>query len=101
MNHAHCRECRHFLQHYILDEQSCTPINCGHCRYPRLKHRHPGSKACDHFETRSNQGNLPDRAGVLHYLTEEFLKSVMNLELPPEKDGTSFRRYLAEDEGFD
>ena len=42
-----------------------------------------------------------ERGGGLHYLTEEFLKYVMNLELPPEKDGTSFRRYLAEDDGFD
>ena len=42
-----CKTCVHYFRHYILDRQRCTPIDCGHCGYPRIKHREPNHRACD------------------------------------------------------
>ena len=82
-----CKNCEFFLQHYILDEQRCTPINCGHCRYPRLKHREPGHRACSNFKLRNLPAAVPDRDRVLRFLTTEFLQYVLSLDLPPESTG--------------
>lgn len=82
-----CQDCIHFHQHYVLDEQSCTAVVCGHCAHPRLKHRRPDAAACAHFEARTAPPPLPDRKKVVHYLTREFLEYVLSLELPPEVRG--------------
>lgn len=78
-----CKDCTHFRQHYILDEQSCTAVPCGHCTQPRLKHRRPDAKACTQFAAGDHP--LPDRAKVVHYLTTELLEYILSLELPPEQ----------------
>ena len=50
MKEAKCRDCKHFRQHYVhFCETRYDPINCGHCVYPRLKHRQPKTTACIHF----------------------------------------------------
>ena len=38
-----CSRCKHYIQHYGLNKrhQACEAINCGHCMYPRIKHRKP------------------------------------------------------------
>ena len=84
MDNPTCQSCIHFLQHYVLDAQSCTPINCGHCRYPRLKHREPQTRACAHYQPRTTSPDLPDRDRAIHYLTAEFLQFILNHDLPPE-----------------
>ena len=81
MNTQHCKECCHFYQHYILDEQSCTAINCGHCGHPRLKSRSPHSKACQHFSPRAESAPIP---ATRHFLTMEILRWVQELGFPPE-----------------
>ena len=48
-----CKTCTHYRQHYVLDEQRCTSVNCGNCTYPRLKHREPNATACLHYEVRT------------------------------------------------
>ena len=78
----------HYRQHYILDEQCCTPINCGHCTYPRLKHREPNTHACSYFELRTTPTALPDRNSVIHFLTTELLQHILSLELPYDHGGS-------------
>ena len=88
METACCKECEHFHRHYVLDTQSCTSINCGHCSYPRIKHRAPDHAACRHFCPRKDPVPLPSRERVLYFLTEEVLRHILSLQLPPEiKEG--------------
>ena len=87
-----CQNCQHFYRHYIIDSQRCTPVNCGHCCFPGLKRRKPDDKGCVHFLAREEPVDLPDRRGVIDFLTKEMLEHILTLNLPPEVD---------EDEGFD
>ena len=75
-----------------MDRDSCMAINCGHCICVRIKQRKLDTKVCDKFVFRDNDANLPDREGVVNYLTTEFLKEVLEKALPPE---------IVEDEEFD
>ncbi len=49
-----CANCINYHAHYttgVLDGKiHSTIVNCGHCHYPRIKHRAPGTAACKHFE---------------------------------------------------
>ena len=91
-NEKICKNCAHYRRHYILDKQRCTPVNCGHCIYPRIKKREPNRAACEYFEYRDNRVDLPDREEVVSFLTTDFLKEVLRMALPP---------MVEEDEGFD
>lgn len=84
MDTATCKNCVHFYQHYTLTQSRATPIDCGHCAFPRLKKRRPGTPACVHFSLRSSEGMLPDRTAVRDFLTVDILEYIKNLELPPE-----------------
>lgn len=47
-----CSNCKHFHQHYGCgDGRICYPLNCGHCHYPRIKHRKP-YQTCERWEVR-------------------------------------------------
>lgn len=81
MQRHYCKECSYFRQHYILDEQCCTAINCGHCVHPRVKSRSPHTAACPHFAQRENNPPLP---ADKHFLTLEILRWAQSLEFPPE-----------------
>ena len=81
-----CQSCFHFHQHYIMDAQRCTAVNCGHCSYPHTKHRNADTKACQNYKARIDPVSLPDRDGVIHFLTTEVLQFVLSLELPPDLD---------------
>ena len=51
MNDPTCKYCQHFRQHYVFwytDRYQEVP--CGHCVYPRLKHRRTDCPACVHFQ---------------------------------------------------
>ena len=87
-----CSYCIHFNQHYILDSQRCTTVNCGHCTYPRIKPRKPDSPACEHFEE-CTERDLPKREQVISFPTTEFLEAILKKPLPPEIAG--------KDEGFE
>ena len=78
-----CSLCAHFHQHYILDSQRCTTVNCGHCTKPRIKHRKPDAPACAYFAECTDR-DLPDRSQVIHFLTTKFLEEVLKKPLPPE-----------------
>jgi len=49
-----CANCKHYHQHYSSGPALPSPywVNCGHCVFPRLKHRKPNCKGCEHFEVR-------------------------------------------------
>ena len=78
-----CSYCIHFYQHYILDSQRCTTVNCGHCTYPWIKACKPHSPACEHFEECAER-DLPDREQVISFLTTEFPEAILKKPLPPE-----------------
>ena len=42
-----CANCKHFYPHY--GPRGAYVINCGHCCYPRLKHRKLNN-TCEYFE---------------------------------------------------
>lgn len=80
-----CKNCVHFLQHYVIDDQSYTAIHCGHCTRPRLKNRRPLDNACEHFVQRTEPAPHPDRKSVVNFLTKEVLQHILDLPLPPEQ----------------
>lgn len=43
-----CANCKHFFPHYTAVHGHRSPVNCGHCAYPRIKHRKP-AQSCEHF----------------------------------------------------
>ena len=86
MSEKQCNECKYFHQHYILDSQRCATVHCGHCTYPRIKHRKPDAPACAYFE-RCAERDLPDRNQVISFLTTTFLEEILKLQLPPEVKG--------------
>ena len=45
-----CKLCKYFIQHYRRAKRGYyDAVNCGHCKFPRLKNRKPDFKACEHF----------------------------------------------------
>lgn len=78
-----CKNCIHYYQHYVLSSDRCTAVNCGHCMHPRRKHREPDHPACVHYERCASPPDLPDREGVVNFLTTEMLEFVLRLKLPP------------------
>ena len=60
-----CCDCKHFIQHYIFDEQIYKLYGyryykiCGygHCIYPGMKSRRQKQKACDYYEERKEHKN--------------------------------------------
>lgn len=84
MEQTQCSDCTHFVQHYYIDDQYCAALDCGHCIRPRLKHRKASSAVCEHYTSRKKPPKLPDRKGVIHFLTTDLLQHILDLELPPE-----------------
>lgn len=51
-----CENCMYFRQHYILFyEGHYNPVPCGHCVFPRLKHRRPDTPACVYYAPRTEK----------------------------------------------
>ena len=88
MDSRTCQSCKYFIQHYYLDSRYATTVYCGHCCQGRVKHRKPGSPACKHYAVRTTAPDLPNQKVMIHYLTTEFLKKTLQMELPPKiQDG--------------
>lgn len=56
----YCESCAHFVQHYRWENERAYPVGCGHCTYPRVKHRRP-EDGCDKW-TEKTRGS-PDLSG--------------------------------------
>lgn len=53
MQEPTCRDCAHFRQHYIhFYKERYEAVPCGHCVFPRLKHRKPDTLACVYFRAK-------------------------------------------------
>ena len=51
MEEPYCAQCIHYVPHYIkFGENLFDLIRCGHCTYPRKKHRDAYAKACANFQ---------------------------------------------------
>lgn len=52
-----CKDCVHFRQHYVhFYEMRYDKVPCGHCVFPRLKHRTPDTFACAYFKKKEKEG---------------------------------------------
>jgi len=80
-----CSSCHFFYQHYVLKGFSCTPTNCGHCGYPRLKHRKPSSTACELFQQKIIPGEDDEKDAFFRYLAEEFIEHLRS-QLAEQKE---------------
>ena len=80
-----CKNCVYFRQHYTISDEHYSELHCGHCTYPRMKHRKPDAKACEHFEQRGEPLSKPNRRDVVHFLNTRMLEYIMGLPLPPEE----------------
>ena len=46
-----CKDCIHFRPHYVRRGRNWyLRTACGHCVYPRLKHRKEETPACNNFK---------------------------------------------------
>ena len=51
MQEPYCAQCVYYIPHYIkFGENLYDLIRCGHCTFPRKKHRDAYAKACPHFQ---------------------------------------------------
>ena len=81
MDNQQCKNCKHYLQHYILYGKSLYRICSGHCIFSKSKNKRPDAKACEKFI------QIPSREEAFvkkEYLSKELLKYVLSLELLPE-----------------
>lgn len=82
-NNSQCKDCKHFMQHYVFSDGAFHWAYCGHCIQPKLRSKKPDSKICDHFETKScdDEPNMTKK-----YLTKRLLEYFLSLVLPPQLD---------------
>ena len=86
MSNETCESCKHFHQHYSLKNGILMRVHCGHCIFPRVKHKRPCSKICEHFIP-----GVPDEEiyATQKYLTKEMIRKLFNMEFfPLAKDAT-------------
>lgn len=86
-----CQECRHFYQHYVVDDKQCVAIHCGHCTYPRLKNRRPEMPACDHFIIKDPPASIPWHQDVTQFLNSALVQYILSLDPPPDLQNESRR----------
>ena len=81
MEEKFCKDCKHFCQHYRLDETGFVRVYCGHCMRIRPMSKKPHQKICGNFE----QGNNPEEGFAdKQYLTKALLDWIQRLDLLPK-----------------
>ena len=76
-----CGCCKHFQQHYALQNGKLFRVYCGRCLYARPKRRFPDAKVCENY---IHRGSDTAAFATVPYLTKELLKYVLSLPLLPE-----------------
>ena len=76
-----CRNCRFFIQHYILNNGKLRWVNYGHCIQGRFRNREAYGKICEHYEY---QAPVEDGYADREYLSKELLQKVLSMELLPQ-----------------
>jgi hypothetical protein len=81
MAEKQCKDCAHYLQHYILRDARLVRIYCGHCVNSRARRKAPDAKACEDFL----QGTEDTQAAAnRQYLSKKLLDYILQLELLPD-----------------
>ena len=44
-----CCTCAHYAQHYRKSNRGYSPVDCGHCSFPRVKNRKP-DQTCEYWK---------------------------------------------------
>ena len=78
MENLCCKNCKHYIQHYGLDEKGLFRLNCGHCASLRANHKYPDQKACKNFIPGENRENA---FASQEYLTKALLDKALTLPL--------------------
>ena len=52
-NEPVCANCAHYYDHYAYNGRHYIPCTCGHCVYPRIKHRKP-TQSCERFKKKED-----------------------------------------------
>ena len=81
LNNEQCKNCQHYLRHYTLDNRKIFRVYCGHCTFPRARHKRQDAKACENFVPGTAQ---EDAFVSKEYLSKELLQYLLNLELLPK-----------------
>lgn len=81
MENQTCQNCKHFRQHYGLNEGKIFRLHCGHCVLPRMKNKKPEQKACEKFVQKENKEK--DFVSK-EYLSKTLLDWIRQLEILPE-----------------
>ena len=84
MEKTTCESCAHFHPHYGISGGQIFRIHCGHCAYPKIRHKRPTTNACQHYTPGS-----PDEhdAVTKEYLCKTLLHYCLSLQLlPPIED---------------
>ena len=76
-----CRNCKFFMQHYILDKENFKWINAGHCMKLKLRNKQAYAKICEHYEY---QAPVEDRYVDKEYLSKELLQKVLTMDILPK-----------------
>ena len=80
MTNETCETCKHFHQHYSLKDGILTQVHCGHCVFPRVKHKQPYSKSCEHY----TRGPVDEEIyATKKYLTKEMIRHLFEMEFFP------------------
>ncbi len=80
MTNETCATCKHFHQHYSLKDGILTRVYCGHCTFPRVKHKRPCNKTCPHYV----RGTADEEIyATKKYLTREMIRQLFNMEFFP------------------
>ena len=87
MENPTCKTCAYFHQHYGISGGRIFRIHCGHCTYPKLRHKRPSTNACQYYAL-----GLPDENDSVskEYLCKALLHHCLSLQiLPPIEDETT------------
>ena len=76
-----CRNCKFFMQHYILDKGTFKWINAGHCMKLKLRNKQALSNICEYYEY---QQPVENRYVDKEYLSKELLQKVLTMDLLPK-----------------
>ncbi len=70
MDNEYCKNCKHFMQHYGLNEKGIFLLYCGHCTLSRPNRKLPDQKVCSNYvhgeskepllSLNENRGSLTD-----------------------------------------
>ncbi len=53
-----CGNCKHYVRHFVCFNGRFSPIEQGHCTYPRNKYRTAKHNACEYFEGKEHDDKI-------------------------------------------